>query len=166
MKKRILSILLLCCMVLTLLPATAFAVDGESAALPPDTGSLCECHPEHDEVCGYTEGTEDAPGTPCGHVCEIRESGDGGDDPAGPAGTSGAAMSRTLLGAARPAATQYTYTLHYDANGGSGAGLYRRQICKIRHLRHLPCPPYRALRSRHSRPSSCSFAAPGAPHPG
>ena len=77
MKKRILSILLLCCMVLTLLPATAFAVDGESAALPPDTGSLCECHPEHDEVCGYTEGTEDAPGTPCGHVCEIRESGDG-----------------------------------------------------------------------------------------
>ena len=26
-----------------------------------------------------------------------------------------------LLGAARPAATQYTYTLHYDANGGSGA---------------------------------------------
>ena len=51
MKKRILSILLLCCMVLTLLPTAAFA-----------------------------EG-----------------------------------------GAVRPAATQYTYTLHYDANGGSGA---------------------------------------------
>ena len=51
MKKRILSILLLCCMVLTMLPTAAFATGG----------------------------------------------------------------------AVRPAATQYTYTLHYDANGGSGA---------------------------------------------
>ena len=51
MKKRILSILLLCCMVLTMLPTAAFAAGG----------------------------------------------------------------------AARPAATQYTYTLHYDVNGGSGA---------------------------------------------
>ena len=51
MKKRILSILLLCCMVMTLLPTAAFAAGGE----------------------------------------------------------------------VRPAATQYTYTLHYDANGGSGA---------------------------------------------
>ena len=51
MKKRILSILLLCCMVLTLLPAPAFAAGG----------------------------------------------------------------------AVRHAATQYTYTLHYNANGGSGA---------------------------------------------
>ena len=51
MKKRILSILLVCCMVLTMLPTAAFAADG----------------------------------------------------------------------AVRPAATQYTYTLHYDANGGSGA---------------------------------------------
>ena len=49
MKKRILSILLLCCMVLTMLPTAAFAAGG----------------------------------------------------------------------AVRPAATQYTYTLHYDANGGS-----------------------------------------------
>ena len=121
MKKRILSILLLCCMVLTMLPAPAFAADEETYALPPDTGSLCEHHPEHDEACGYTPQTEDAAGTPCGHVCELRESGDGGADPAGPAGTSGAAMPMTLLGAPRPAATQYTYTLHYDANGGSGA---------------------------------------------
>ena len=121
MKKRILSILLLCCMVLTMLPAPAFAADEETYALPPDTGGLCEHHPEHDEACGYTPQTEDVAGTPCGHVCENRESGDGGADPTGPAGTSGAAMSRTLLGAVRPAATQYTYTLHYDANGGSGA---------------------------------------------
>ena len=51
MKKRILSILLVCCMVLTMLPTAAFAAGG----------------------------------------------------------------------AVRPAATQYTYTLYYDANGGSGA---------------------------------------------
>ena len=121
MKKRILSILLLCSMVLTMLPAAAFAADEGAYALPPDTGGLCEHHPEHDEACGYMPQAEDAAGTPCGHVCEICRSEDGGTDPAGPAGTSGAAMSRTLLGAVRPAATQYTYTLHYDANGGSGA---------------------------------------------
>ena len=121
MKKRILSILLLCCMVLTMLPAAAFAADEGAYALPPDTGGLCEHHPEHDEACGYTPRTEDAAGTPCGHVCEICESGDGGAAPADSTGTSGAAMPMTLLGAVRPAATQYTYTLHYDANGGSGA---------------------------------------------
>ena len=121
MKKRILSILLLCCMVLTLLPAAAFAADEEAYALPPDTGGLCEHHPEHDEACGYTPQTEDAAGTPCGHVCEICESGDGGAAPADSTGTSGAAMPMPLLGTVRPAATQYTYTLHYDANGGSGA---------------------------------------------
>ena len=49
MKKRILSILLVCCMVLTMLPAPAFAADEETYALPPDTGGLCEHHPEHDE---------------------------------------------------------------------------------------------------------------------
>ena len=121
MKKRILSILLLCCMVLTMLPAPAFAADEEAYALSPDTGGLCEHHPEHDEACGYTPQTEDAAGTPCGHVCEICESGDGGAAPADSTGTSGAAMPRTLTRTVRPAATQYTYTLHYDANGGSGA---------------------------------------------
>ena len=121
MKKRILSILLLCCMVLTLLPTAAFAAGEEAYALPPDTGGLCEHHPEHDEACGYTPQTEDAAGTPCGHVCENRESEDGSADPAGPTGASSAAMPMPLLGAVRPAATQFTYTLHYDANGGSGA---------------------------------------------
>ena len=121
MKKRILSILLLCCMVLTMLPAPAFAAEGETGACASNPGGLCEHHPAHDEACGYTPQTEDAAGTPCGHVCEIRESEDSDKEPADPAGTSGAAMPMPLLGAARPAATQYTYTLHYDANGGSGA---------------------------------------------
>ena len=188
MKKRILSILLLCCMVLTMLPAPAFAAEGETGARASNPGGLCEHHPAHDEACGYTEGTAEIPcshehaeechslitrcvhahtaecypaesvsenadglseaengaptecthgcteergcilqasdckhahgkdcgyapaamGKPCTYVCEICDSKDG-------------KTTMPLLGAAHPAATQYTYTLHYDANGGSGA---------------------------------------------
>ena len=67
MKKRILSILLLCCMMLTMMPATVFAADGE----------------------------------------------------------------------VRPAATQYTYTLHYDANGGSGAPPSESKISSEYHASFL-----------------------------
>ena len=67
MKKRILSILLLCCMVLTMMPATVFAAGGE----------------------------------------------------------------------VRPAATQYTYTLHYDANGGSGAPPSESKISSEYHASFL-----------------------------
>ena len=88
MKKRILSILLLCCMVLTMMPATVFAADGEVAARASETGGLYEYH----EAYG-----------------------------ADPAGASDTMMPKTRSGAVRPAATQYTYTLYYDANGGSGA---------------------------------------------
>ena len=88
MKKRILSILLLCCMVLTMMPATVFAADEEVAARASETGGLYE----HHEACG-----------------------------ADPAGASDTMMPKTRSVAVRPAATQYTYTLHYDANGGSGA---------------------------------------------
>ena len=88
MKKRILSILLLCCMVLTMMPATVFAADEEVAARASETGGLYE----HHEACG-----------------------------ADPAGASDTMMPKTRSGAVRPAATQFTYTLHYDANGGSGA---------------------------------------------
>lgn len=48
MKKRILSILLLCCMVLTMMPATVFAADGEVAARASETDGLYE----HHEACG------------------------------------------------------------------------------------------------------------------
>ena len=121
MKKRILSILLLCCMVLTMLPAPAFAADEEAYALPLDMGGLCEHHPEHDEACGYTPQTEDVAGAPCGHLCEICESGAGGADPVDLAGASGDTTQKALSGEVSLTATQYTYTLHYDANGGSGA---------------------------------------------
>ena len=91
-KKRLLCVLLLLSMTLTLLPTAAFAADGETAALSPDTGGLCEHHPEHDEACGYMPQTEDTAGAPCGHMCEICRSENGGTDPAGPAGASGDTM--------------------------------------------------------------------------
>ena len=188
MKRTLLSLLLCLSMVLTMLPAPAFAADEETYALSPDTGGLCEHHPEHDEACGYAEETAEIPcshehteecyslitrcvhahtaecypaesvsenadglseaenaaptecvhgcteesgcilqtsdckhahgkdcgyapaamGNPCTYVCEICDSKDG-------------KTPMPLLGAVRPAATQYTYTLHYHANGGSGA---------------------------------------------
>ena len=187
MKKRILSILLLCCMVLTMLPAPAFAA-GEAGARASDTGGLCEHHPEHDEACGYTEGTaeipcshehteechslitrcvhahtaecypaegvsenagslseaENAAPTECAHGCTeksgcILQTSDCKHAHGKDCGYAPAAMGKPctyaceicdskdgktpmpLLGAVRPAATQFTYTLHYNANGGSGA---------------------------------------------
>lgn len=68
MKKRILSILLICCMVLTMLPATALAEESGQTGGGVTASGLCEHHPAHDDECGYTEGTA---GTPCGYVCEI-----------------------------------------------------------------------------------------------
>ena len=188
MKKRILSILLLCCMMLTMLPAPAFAAEGEAGARASNPGGLCEHHPEHDEACGYTEGTaeipcshehaeechslitrcvhahtaecypaesvsenadglseaENAAPTECAHGCTeksgcILQASDCKHAHGKDCGYAPAAMGKPctyvceicdfkdgktpmpLLGAARPAATQYTYTLHYDANGGSGA---------------------------------------------
>ena len=188
MKKRMLSILLLCCMVLTMLPAPAFAADEEAYALPLDMGGLCEHHPEHDEACGYAEEAaeipcshehteechslitrcvhahtaecypaesvsenadglseaENAAPTECVHGCTeksgcILQTSDckhahGKDCGYAPAATGKSCTyvceicnskdsktRKTLLGAVRPADTQYTYTLHYDANGGSGA---------------------------------------------
>ena len=204
MKKRILSILLLCCMVLTMLPAPAFAAEGETGARASNPGGLCEHHPEHDEACGYTEGTAEIPcshehteechslitrcvhahtaecypaesvsenadglseaenaaptecvhgcteksgcilqtsdckhahdkdcgyapasmGKPCTYVCEICNSKD-------------SKTRKTLLGAVRPADTQYTYTLHYDANGGSGAPPSESKISSEYHASFL-----------------------------
>ena len=61
MKRTLLSLLLCLSMVLTMLPARAFAADEETYALSPNTDGLCEHHPEHDESCGCSEGTAEAP---------------------------------------------------------------------------------------------------------
>ena len=61
MKKRILSILLVCCMVLTLLPTTAFAAEVETGARASNPGGLCEHHPEHDEAAAIPKGQRKFP---------------------------------------------------------------------------------------------------------
>ena len=189
LKKRILSLLLCGAMLFSLCSQSVLAEEnGQAGGVTIGTSGLCEHHPEHDEACGYTEGTAEIPcshehteechslitrcvhahtaecytaesvsenadglseaenaaptecvhacteesgcilqtsdckhahdkdcgyapasmGKPCTYLCEICDSKDG-------------KTPMPLLGAARPAATQYTYTLHYDANGGSGA---------------------------------------------
>ena len=66
MKQRIGTALLSGALLLGLLPTGALAavegVQDSGAAVTAD--GLCEHHPQHDESCGYTEGSE---GTPCGH---------------------------------------------------------------------------------------------------
>ena len=67
MKKRLnrmLSTLLICSMVMTLMPTTVFAANRKDAVMEEYAGGLCEHHPEHDDECGYSEGIA---GTACSH---------------------------------------------------------------------------------------------------
>ena len=64
MKKRLFAALLSVCLLFTLLPATAFAEGEPDSGPPPVQSALCEHHPQHDESCGYTEGTAEIP---CSH---------------------------------------------------------------------------------------------------
>ncbi|MEA5010244.1 MAG: bacterial Ig-like domain-containing protein [Angelakisella sp.] len=67
MKKRLLSILLTVCMVLSMLPVSAFATDGNApiGTSSIQEGTLCEHHTQHDASCGFVmaqttvEGTEE-----------------------------------------------------------------------------------------------------------
>ena len=64
MRKRLTAALLCLCLLFTLLPATAFAEGEADSGTPPVQSALCEHHPQHDESCGYTEGTAEIP---CSH---------------------------------------------------------------------------------------------------
>ena len=95
MRKRLTAALLCLCLLFTLLPATAFAEGEADSGTPPVQSALCEHHPQHDESCGYTEGTAEIPcshehdeacgyvpateGTPCTFVCEVCNAQDSGD---------------------------------------------------------------------------------------
>ena len=64
MRKRLTAAFMCLCLLVTLLPATAFA-DGKPDRDPsPAESGLCEHHPSHDEACCYTGGSE---GSPCTH---------------------------------------------------------------------------------------------------
>ena len=59
-----LSTLLICSMVMTMMPTTVFATNRKDAVMEEYAGGLCEHHPEHDDECGYSEGIA---GTACSH---------------------------------------------------------------------------------------------------
>lgn len=61
MKKRIVSLTMVLALCLMLLPASAFAAEDSGAAI--GTGGLCAHHTEHDDTCGYVEGSAESPCT-------------------------------------------------------------------------------------------------------
>lgn len=61
MKKRVISLTMVLALCLMLLPVSAFAAEDSGAAT--ETSGLCAHHTEHDEACGYVEGTEESPCT-------------------------------------------------------------------------------------------------------
>ncbi len=58
MRKRIFAAFVCLCMMMALVPSMAYANDTVY------TGGLCEHHPQHDDACGYSEGTAEVP---CNH---------------------------------------------------------------------------------------------------
>lgn len=61
MKKRVISLTMVLALCLMLLPVSAFAAEDSGAAT--ETSGLCAHHTEHDEACGYVEGTGESPCT-------------------------------------------------------------------------------------------------------
>lgn len=59
--KRIISLAMVWVLCLMLLPASAFAAEDSGAAI--GTGGLCAHHTEHDDTCGYVEGSAESPCT-------------------------------------------------------------------------------------------------------
>lgn len=98
MKKRMLSILLMCCMVLTLLPTTAFAE--ESTETPPVCSCETACTTDNmDKECPVC-GAENAIPQNCGQYIPVEDrTGENGsteraDDPNGPTELSAADQVR------------------------------------------------------------------------
>lgn len=65
MRRRLFAMLVGLCLVASLSTSVALAEDvAQDGAISTDTSGLCEHHTQHDESCGYTEGT---PEQPCTH---------------------------------------------------------------------------------------------------
>lgn len=63
--KRLFAAIVSLCMIVSLLPTTAFAEAGvQDSIVITGTSGLCEHHTEHTADCGYTEGTAEIP---CSH---------------------------------------------------------------------------------------------------
>ena len=101
MKKRLLSILLMCCMVLTLLPTTAFAE--ESTETPPVCSCETACTADNmDKECPVC-GAENAIPQNCGQYIPVEDrTGENGsteraDDPNGPTELSAADQVQAMI---------------------------------------------------------------------
>ena len=101
MKKRMLSILLMCCMVLTLLPTTAFAE--ESTETPPVCSCETACTTDNmDKECPVC-GAENAIPQNCGQYIPVEDrTGENGsteraDDPNGPTELSAADQVQAMI---------------------------------------------------------------------
>ena len=101
MKKRLLSILLMCCMVLTLLPTTAFAE--ESTETPPVCSCETACTTDNmDKECPVC-GAENAIPQNCGQYIPVEDrtgengSTEGADDPNGPTELSAADQVQAMI---------------------------------------------------------------------
>ncbi|MCI6639443.1 MAG: hypothetical protein MSH10_01420 [Pygmaiobacter massiliensis] len=58
MKKRLFAAVVSLCMIVSLMPTMAFTKAGvQDSGIVTSTSGLCEHHTQHDESCGYTEGT-------------------------------------------------------------------------------------------------------------
>ena len=65
MRKRLFAAFVCLCMMVSLLPTMVFAETGiQDSGTTIGTSGLCEYHTQHDDVCGYTEGTAEVP---CSH---------------------------------------------------------------------------------------------------
>lgn len=63
--KRLFAAIVSLCMIVSLLPTMAFAEAGvQDSGIVTSASGLCEHHTQHDESCGYTEGTAEIP---CSH---------------------------------------------------------------------------------------------------
>ena len=101
MKKRLLSILLMCCMVLTLLPTTAFAE--ESTETPPVCSCETACTADNmNKECPVC-GAENAIPQNCGQYIPVEDrtgengSTEGADDPNGPTELSAADQVQAMI---------------------------------------------------------------------
>lgn len=65
MKKQLFAVFVSLCMIVSMLPTMAFAEAGvQDSGIVTSASGLCEHHTQHDESCGYTEGTAEIP---CSH---------------------------------------------------------------------------------------------------
>ena len=64
MKKRLFAAFVSLCIIMSMLPTMVFAAGVQDSGIVTSESGLCEHHTQHDESCGYTEGTAEIP---CSH---------------------------------------------------------------------------------------------------